>query len=112
MKKKITIYRHAKPTVSEEEVILGKDYPDWVKRYNDSGITLPNKVLPKENFVFTSKINRSIKTGKAISKRIEENELFNEAEVPLIRFPKFKKKANFWVVISRVLWFLTEKNTI
>lgn len=104
MKKKIIIYRHAKPIVSENEIISGKDYPDWVKRYNQSEITLSKKELPNENFVFTSKINRSIKTGKAISQKIEENELFNEAEVPLIRFPKFKKKAKFWVIISRILW--------
>jgi broad specificity phosphatase PhoE len=102
--KKILIYRHAKPIVSENEVILGKDYPSWVKRYNESEICLPEKVLLKENFVFTSKINRSIKTGKAISKKTEEHELFNEAEVPLIRFPKFKRKAKFWIVISRILW--------
>ena len=104
MKKKIIIYRHAKPLVSEEEIISGKDYPNWVKRYNDSDITLPEKELPKEDFIFTSNINRSIKTGKAISQKIEENKLFNEAEIPLIRFPKFKKKAKFWIVISRILW--------
>jgi broad specificity phosphatase PhoE len=75
-----------------------------VKRYNNSDINVPQKELPKEDFIFTSKINRSIKTGKMISQRIEVNKLFNEAEVPLIRFPKFKKKAKFWIVISRILW--------
>ena len=102
--KKITIYRHAKPIVSQDEIICGKDYPDWVSRYNDSDIIPPKKALPKEDFVFTSKIKRSIKTGEAISKKIEENKLFNEAEVPLIRFPRLKRKASFWVVISRILW--------
>jgi len=79
MKKKIIIYRHAKPIVSEEESISGRDYPDWVKRYNESNIILQEKELPEENFIFTSKINRSIKTGRVISKKIEENALFNEA---------------------------------
>ena len=102
--KKIIIYRHAKPIVSQNEIISGKDYPNWVKRYNDSDIILPKKELPKEDLVFTSKIKRSIKTGEAIGKKIKECELFNEAEVPLIRFPKFIKKAKFWIVISRVLW--------
>ena len=102
--KTIILYRHAKPLISENEIIPGKDYPNWVKRYNNSDITLPSTILPEENFVFTSKIKRSIKTGLAISKKIEENEVFNESEVPLIHFPNLKKKAKFWIIISRILW--------
>ena len=102
--KKITIYRHAKPVVSEDEIISGIDYPDWIRRYNDSGIILPKTTLPKENNVFTSKLKRSIETGKAISKKTEEVDLFNEAEIPLIHFPKFKMKAKIWIIISRILW--------
>ena len=102
--KKIIIYRHAKPIVSESEIISGNDYPDWVKRYNNSDIILPNTKLPIEDFVFTSKLNRSKKTGNAISENIEQLELFNEAEVPLIHFSKFKMQAKHWLIISRILW--------
>ena len=98
-KKQITIYRHAKPIVLQDEIILGKDYPDWVRRYNDSGIVLSETGLPKENFVFTSKIRRSIKTGKTISNKLKECQLFNEAEIPLIHFPKF---SGYMALVSNV----------
>jgi hypothetical protein len=34
----IILYRHAEPTVSDQEKISGRDFPQWVQRYNASGI--------------------------------------------------------------------------
>lgn len=49
---------------------------------------------------------RSIETGRLIGKKIIEDSIFREAEIPLIVFPPVRLKAKLWLFISRSLWLL------
>ena len=100
----LVLYRHAEPVVSADEIISGCDFPSWVQRYNESGILAFDKSSPKEKIVYTSNLPRSIETGYAIGKKINVTSLLREAEIPLIHFPAFNRKANTWLYIARILW--------
>ncbi|MGD2029267.1 MAG: histidine phosphatase family protein [Desulfobacterales bacterium] len=107
----IVIYRHAKPVVSWNEIISGRDFPSWVSRYNNSGIIKIELGMKKEKIVLTSNLKRSMETGKLIGEKIIPNSLFCEAEVPLIQFPTIRMRAKFWMALSRFLWlFGLKKN--
>jgi len=100
----IILYRHAEPVVSNNEIISGHNFPQWVQRYNESGIFIREIKVEKEEIVYTSDLVRSIETGRLIGKKIIQNPLFREAEIPLIKFPAIRFKAKFWLFISRSLW--------
>lgn len=89
----IILYRHAKPLVSNNEVISGSEFPLWVQRYNESGICINEFKDKKEEIVYTSDLLRSVETGRLIGKRIIQDPLFREAELPLIKFPGMRLKA-------------------
>ena len=105
-KMEIIIYRHAETTVSDSEIISGGDFPRWVQRYNAAGIYIDEIERDKEDIVYTSDLMRSIETGRLMGKKVIENSLFREAEIPLIRFPSVRLKAKLWLFISRSLWLL------
>ena len=100
----IILYRHAEPVVSNNEIISGHNFPQWVQRYNESGIFIREIKVEKEEVVYTSDLGRSIETGRLVGKKIVQNSLFREAEIPLIKFPAIRFKAKFWLFISRSLW--------
>jgi broad specificity phosphatase PhoE len=102
----IIVYRHAEPTVSDNEKIYGSDFPQWVQRYNESGIRVNEIADSKEEVVYTSDLPRSIETGRLVGKKTIESSLIREAEIPLIRFPAIRLQAKFWLFISRSLWLL------
>jgi broad specificity phosphatase PhoE len=105
----IILYRHAEPVVSNEEVITGCDFPQWVQRYNESGIIAKDIGIEKETIVYTSNLLRSIETGKLIGEKIIQDPLFREAEFPLIKFPAIRLRAKYWMFFSRSLWLLGAK---
>jgi broad specificity phosphatase PhoE len=105
----ITLYRHAEPVVSNEEIIYGRDFPLWVQRYNESGIVAEDIGIEKEKVVYTSDLRRSIETGKRFGEKIIPNSLFREAEFPLINFPAIRLKAKYWMFFSRSMWLLGSK---
>lgn len=108
---KIILYRHARPVVSNNEIILGSDFPDWVKRYNDSEICETYNQTQKEKEVISSVLKRSWKTAELFGEKIVKISELNEAEVPLIHFPQVPLKAKYWLVIARLLWlFGYQKN--
>ncbi len=100
----LIIYRHAEPTVSADEIISGRDFPLWVKRYNESGIIPDDISILKEKIVYTSNLARSIETGYLIGNKINVTSFLREAEIPLIQFPQINLKANLWLFAARILW--------
>jgi len=78
----IILYRHAEPVVSNNELIFGWDFPQWVQRYNESGIITEKINVEKEKVVYTSDLVRSFETGKLLVKKTIQNPLFREAEIP------------------------------
>lgn len=100
----LIIYRHAEPTISANEIISGRDFPLWVRRYNESGIIPLETPYHEEKIVYTSNLPRSIETGYALGKKINITPLLHEAGIPLIKFPAVNIKANLWLVAARILW--------
>jgi broad specificity phosphatase PhoE len=105
----IILYRHAEPTVSINEKIRGNDFPAGVKKYNESGIIAFKDMGHKEKVVYTSDLLRSMETGQLIGESIMSTPLLREAGIPLIKFPAVYLKANYWMIIARVLWLTGNK---
>ena len=100
----LILYRHAKPLVSANEIISGRDFSLWVQRYNASGILPVDFSSHQEKIVYTSNLPRSIETGYALGKKINVTSLLREAEIPLIQFPAIELKAALWLYTARILW--------
>ncbi|MBN1906286.1 MAG: phosphoglycerate mutase family protein [Deltaproteobacteria bacterium] len=105
----IIIYRHAEPTVSINEKIRGCDFPAGVKKYNESGIIAVKNMGHKEKVVYTSDLLRSMATGRLIGENIVTTPLLRETGIPLIKFQAVYLKANYWMIIARVLWLTGNK---
>jgi len=103
---KITLYRHAEPLVSDNDVISGRDFISWVNKYNESGIKYIEVPDKKEHLVYSSNLARSYETGKLLGKKVIQDSIFREAEIPLLSFPAIHLKAKYWLIIARLLWFL------
>lgn len=105
----IILYRHAEPTVSINEKIRGCDFSKWVQRYNESGIKTIKNIQDKEKVIYTSDLLRSIETGQMIGENIIASPLSREAGIPLIKFPAINIKAQYWLIMARILWLLGVK---
>ena len=102
----IILYRHAATRVSVREILSGRDFPEWVHRYNASGIHKAKVGLQKEEVVYTSDWPRCVASGRLLGKNIIQNPLLREAELPLIRFPAIRLRAGLWLVLARMIWLL------
>lgn len=94
------------PRVSGNEIISGRDFALWVRRYNASGIRMCEDTRRKVPVVYTSDLARSIETGQLIGHKVIQNSLFREAGIPLIQFPAIQLKAQKWLLLSRAFWLL------
>ncbi len=105
----IIIYRHAEPAISINEKIRGCDFPEGVKKYNESGIIAVKDMEHKEKVVYTSDLLRSMETGLLIGENIVTTPLLREAGIPLIKFPAVYLKAKYWMILARILWLTGNK---
>ncbi len=101
----ITLYRHAEPEVSGDEIISGAKFALWVKKYNAAGIKKFDWPENKLDFVFSSNLPRSYETAKVFGKVVKQHVILREAEVPLFSFPPIKLPAKYWLFLARFLWF-------
>ncbi len=101
----ITLYRHAEPEMSGDEIISGSEFPSWVQKYNDSGVKHFDCSEDKLDIVFLSNLLRSYETAKFFGKEVKQNSILREAEIPLLSFPSIKLPAKYWLFLARILWF-------
>lgn len=109
--KKITLIRHAKVDINNNEKIDSTTLDTWVNTYDTAPIisdNLPTKetiaLAQEADIVISSTLQRAIDSAKVLGVEVsEKNALFNEAAIPAINIPYLKFKPKTWLVILRLL---------
>ncbi|MFC0562184.1 histidine phosphatase family protein [Halalkalibacter alkalisediminis] len=112
----ISLIRHGKSKQIDNNRMTYKEFKNWIKKYDDSGVfeenSYPSETLEKiasANLVITSDLKRSIESAKLLNPDIHaiSEPLFRETELPnlLTKLWGLKSNPNIWAVILRCLWF-------
>jgi broad specificity phosphatase PhoE len=112
----ISLIRHGKSKNIDTNRMTCKEFKDWIKKYNDSGVfeenSYPSETFEKiasANLVITSDLKRSIESATLLNPNINviSEPLFRETELPnlLTKLGGLKLNPNIWAVILRCLWF-------
>jgi broad specificity phosphatase PhoE len=115
----ITLLRHGKPDISQDQLIQPKKFGKWLDAYNDASLCLKNvpdsdilALAKKSKTVVCSDLPRSINSALRLGvKPICTEPLFREMELPYWSFPAPALPANLWTFLFRLCWFsgLTSK---
>lgn len=111
----ITLVRHGEPALSRRVKLTAAGYRDWWGRYTLAGL-LEGQIPPPQlvkwaeeaGFVYSSTLQRSIETARAVckGKPFESLDLFIEAPLPPPNFPTFLTfSPKYWGGISRFWWW-------
>ena len=107
-----TIYliRHAKPSLNTSIRVTGTEFPDYVHRYDDSGVDAVTGALSLAGpfKVFCSELPRSVESAKLMFPDTEVNALsvFREAALPT-RFPGWMRmRFSSFTMVARSVWLL------
>lgn len=112
----ISLIRHGKSQLIENDRITFAEFKKWVEKYDFNGVfeesTYPVVTLEKvatAKFVITSDLKRSLMSAKLLNPKIKttSDPLFRETELPANPriFFNIKFKPRTWAVILRLLWF-------
>ncbi|WP_379968844.1 histidine phosphatase family protein [Ectobacillus sp. sgz5001026] len=112
----ISLIRHGKSQLTENEKMTCMEFKKWVEKYDHNGVfkesSFPSATLKKiatANIVITSDLKRSIESARLLNPvtKIISDPLFRETELPSNPTKLFdvKLKPNIWAVILRLLWF-------
>jgi broad specificity phosphatase PhoE len=121
----IILFRHAKPIIDYSSC----KYDRAIDRLNDYNSTLDLKfddleslsdelktILLQNNpvIVYSSKLPRTIATADYIFNPLEisvnNNPIFSEFELDILKIPKLKLSVQIWFFISRIAWILGIRN--
>lgn len=113
---RIITARHGRPDLSRDLKITAREYGDWWKRYDASGLApeeRPPEALKRlaagAQTVLSSTLPRAIETAaQATAGRCEvpADSIFVEAPLPPPPVPFLKLRPGAWGVVSRTFWFL------
>ena len=111
---RIILVRHGKPDISQEELVLGKDFGNWIDQYNAAELDLslaPSgeliTVLKDSGIVVCSTLKRSLDSAKTLEiKNYQSEARFREAELPHFGVFSLRLRAKTWLVVFRILWML------
>ena len=112
----ISLIRHGKSKHIDNTKMTCKEFNEWIKKYDDSGVfeenSYPLETLEKiatANIVITSDLKRSIQSAKILNPNIKliSDPLFRETELPNVptKIGGLKLNPNICAVILRCLWF-------
>ncbi|WP_031230026.1 histidine phosphatase family protein [Asticcacaulis sp. YBE204] len=111
----ITLVRHGEPALSRRVKLDSDGYRDWWARYEKAGLLegqMPPPMLlqfaREAGYIFSSTLQRSIETARAVTrgKPFVSLPVFVEAPLPPPKFPKFMKfSPKYWGGISRWWWW-------
>jgi len=111
----ITLIRHGKSTLKQNQRITCWEFKNWIQKYNEHGVinetSFPHQTLEKitnANVVITSDLKRAIDSATLLNSHIKINPdpLFREAELPVpARNLRIKLPPNMWSIIMRCLWY-------
>lgn len=111
----ISLIRHGKSQLSENNKIAGLEFKKWVEKYDYLGVfeesTYPSTTLEKvaaANIVITSDLKRAVESARLLNPviKIISDPLFREAELPSYSSKLFnvKLKPSIWAIVLRILW--------
>ncbi|MGN1402627.1 MAG: histidine phosphatase family protein [Bacillus sp. (in: firmicutes)] len=112
----ISLIRHGKSQLVKNKPITGKEFEEWVCKYNRMGIlekpSCPTDTLNKakaSTILITSNLTRSIESAQMINPtaKIICDPLFRECELPISpsSFFGLQLTPNYWALLFRLLWF-------
>lgn len=112
---RIITARHGRPDLSREVKITAREYGDWWKQYDKSGLH-PDERPPQSlidlaagaETIISSTLPRAVETARHVTaddREIPADVLFVEAPLPPPPLPFLRLKPGAWGVISRSFWF-------
>lgn len=112
----ISLIRHGKSLLTENEKITGREFKKWVEKYDYVGVfeesAYPSSTLEKianANMVIASDLKRAVESARLLNPaaKVNSDPLFRETELPCnsTRLFNVKLKPGSWAIILRILWF-------
>lgn len=112
---RIITARHGRPNLSRDMKITSREYGDWWRRYDASGLH-PDEEPPEQliklagaaKTVLSSTLPRAIETAREVTRAAREvpaDPIFVEAPLPPPPIPTWVKLSpGNWGVVSRIFW--------
>src|ERR1019366_234931 len=113
---KIILARHGKPTLWKGDLLAGRDFGDWVRRYNEAGITNTAEPPPRlrelaasVGWVVASDLRRAVESARflAHTRDVQIEPELREAALPESIAVPIRMPAGACLVIARVAWWLS-----
>ena len=112
----ISLIRHGKSQLTENDKLTGLEFKKWVEKYDYLGVfeesIYPSATLEKvatANIVITSDLERAVESARLLNPvtKIISDPLFRETELPSnsSQLLNVKLKPSIWVIVLRILWF-------
>ncbi|PUB09979.1 histidine phosphatase family protein [Paenisporosarcina sp. OV554] len=112
----ISLIRHGKSQLTENDRITCLEFKKWVERYDCNGVFEVSKhpsetleIMETAKIVITSDLKRSVESAKLLNPKVKTipDPLFRETELPTSSMKLFdlKLRPSIWAVILRLLWF-------
>ncbi|MFA9557609.1 histidine phosphatase family protein [Evansella sp. AB-rgal1] len=117
----ISLIRHGKSQLTDNDRITCLEFREWVEKYNSNGVfkesTFPSETLERittAKIVITSDLKRSVESAKILNPKGKTipDPLFREIEIPTRSTKLFnvKLRPSIWGVLLRLLWFTGYSN--
>ena len=115
---KIILIRHAKPNYSVKNWVNANEAMQHLSNFNKADVVINEKdqkkithlqsLIEPKMTVYSSTLTRSIKTASIVlnSNKYQQNNIFNEFDLAILRISLLKLPFNLWVFLSRIGWFL------
>lgn len=112
----ISLIRHGRSLLSENDRITINDFRSWIEKYDSSGVN-EEAAYPPETIkraadakvVITSDLKRSVESARLLNPeaKIISDPLFRETELPVCSTELFqlRLRPGIWAVILRLVWF-------
>ncbi|GAA0462287.1 histidine phosphatase family protein [Alkalibacillus silvisoli] len=118
---RLSLIRHGKSQLIENDTITCYEFKQWVEKYDNYGvfeeITYPPKtieIVVNAKIVVTSDLKRSIQSAKLLHPEVKilSDPLFRETELPIcsMKLLNLKLRPSIWAFILRILWFCGYSN--
>lgn len=110
----IILLRHGEPDLALWKKIPTSRMPEWIDAYNSAGVKDESESCTRAlfaginfKFMVCSNLPRSIHSGQLLDQNMPKliDELFREAELPIIKIPLIRLMPHTWSIIFRLFWF-------